>query len=162
MVTGSYEGLINNMGKNFGLILFYFALSSILTWGFIAVSPLYISKEQMMWSGVIAGSKWMIQLVAAFLFLKEKKWDFMRRIGFVCFLGSALLIPAYLLLAALGFATSDIFLGALFVSVTAMIFLYYRAVIKTEISLLWLAIWLQCLAIAISLQLTVIFNVWNF
>jgi hypothetical protein len=149
-------------GKNAGLVLFYFILSGILTWGFIALSPLYISAEQMMWSGVIAGGKWLIQLVAAFLFLQEKKWDFMRRIGFVCLIGSALLIPAYLLLAAVGFETSNNFLGALFISVAAMIFLYYRAVLKTEISLLWLAVWLQCLAIAISLQLTVIFNVWNF
>jgi hypothetical protein len=39
-----------------------------------------------------------------------------------------------------------------------MIALYYQAVKKTGLSLKWWAGWLVCLAVAITLQLTVVFG----
>lgn len=148
--------------KNLTLIFFYFTLSTLLTWWFIAVSPLYISLEQMLWSCGIAGGKWMIQLIAAFLFLKEKKWDFIRNIGSVCLIGSLLLLP-YCILASFHLAEKpSFFIGSLVLAVITMIILYYRAVKKSGISLYWWISWLLCLALAVSLQLTTVFNVLRF
>jgi len=150
------------MFKKLALIGFYFTLSSLFTWWFIAVSPLYISFEQMLWSCGIAGGKWMIQLLAGFVFLKERKWDFIARIGFVCFIGSLLLIP-YAFAATLHLADSTtFFIASLVVAVLAMIFLYQKAVQQTGLKKTWWYAWLICLAIAVSLQLTVVFNVVRF
>jgi len=148
--------------KNLSLIFLYFTLSTLMTWWFIAVSPLYISLEQMLWSCGIAGGKWMIQLVAAFLFLKEKKWGFIRNIAWVCLIGSVLLLP-YAVAASFHVAENALFfIGSLILAVITMIFLYYRAVKKTGISLFWWMGWLLCLTVAVSLQLTVVFNVFSF
>jgi len=145
--------------KNSLLIFFYFTLSTLLTWWFIVVSPLYIDVEQMLWSCGIAGGKWMIQLVAAVVLLKEKKWDFIRRIGLVCLVGSFILLP-FCFAASQNLADSThFFIGSLIAAVCVMIYLYYRAVQQTMISLFWWFGWLICLAIAISLQLTLVFNV---
>lgn len=145
--------------KNITLFSFYFTLSTVITWWFIVVSPLYISVEQMLWSCGIAGGKWMLQLMAAFVFLKEKKWDFMRRIGFVCLIGSLILVP-YCVAASFHLTDqANFFAGSLIVAVLVMIFLYYQAVRQMKINLFWWIGWLICLAIAISLQLTVVFNV---
>jgi hypothetical protein len=43
-----------------------------------------------------------------------------------------------------------------------MIILYRNAVVKSEIAMGWWYFWLFCLAIAISLQLTVVFKVAQF
>lgn len=145
--------------KKIFFISFYFTLSTLLTWWFIAVSPLYISFEQMLWSCGIAGGKWMLQLIAAFIVLKDKKWDFISRIGLVCLVGSLILVPFCL---AASFHVADqtgFFIGSLIVAVLVMIYLYHQAVQKTNINLVWWFAWLICLAIAVSLQLTVVFNV---
>jgi len=148
--------------KNIILIFLYFTLSTLFTWWFIAVSPLYISFDQMLWSCGIAGGKWMVQLIAGFLFLKEKKWDFMRNIGWVCLIGSLLLVP-YCLAASFHLAgNTDFFIGSLILAVVTMIFLYHQAIKKINISRYWWLGWLLCLVIAVSLQLTVVFNVLRF
>lgn len=148
--------------KNLRLIFLYFSLSTLFTWWFIAVSPLYISFEQMLWSCSIAGGKWMIQLIAGYLLLKEKKWDFIRNIGWVCLVGSLLLLPYAIAASCRVAAIAPFFVGSLIMAVLAMIFLYYQAVKKTGISLYWWIAWLLCLALAVSLQLTVIFKVIRF
>ncbi len=148
--------------KKLVLIFLYFTLSTVFTWWFIAVSPLYISFEQMLWSCGIAGGKWMIQVAAAFLFLKKKKWDFIRNIGGVCLAGSIVLVP-YSIAAFFHLAESaTFFIGSLIVAVAAMIVLYHQAVKKTGVSWYWWIAWLICLAIAVTLQLTVVFNVIGF
>lgn len=109
----------------------------------------------MILSGTIAGAKWLLQIIAAFIFLKEKKWEFIGRIAFVCFIGSCVLftynIMNYLPLSLGGFSQ---FLFAISLSVITMIFLYYRAVRKTAISMMWFWGWIVSLAIAILLQVT--------
>ncbi|MBC7486288.1 MAG: hypothetical protein H7282_06020 [Cytophagaceae bacterium] len=147
--------------NNLSLIFLYFTLSTLLTGWFIAVSPLYISTEQMLWSCGIAGGKWTIQLIAGFLLLKEKKWDFIRNIGWVCLIGSILLVP-YCLSASFHLeAGTPFFIASLIIAVIAMIFFYYQAVKKTGITLFWWMTWLLCLAVAVSLQLTIVFNVFK-
>lgn len=141
------------------LFVVYFALSTLFTWWFVAVSPLYISEQQMLLSTAVAGGKWAIQLVLAFFLLGSGFSLFARHIGFVCFVGSCILLP-YVLLSITGVADSaPFFVGSLIVSVITMIGFYYRAALESGAGLKWWFFWLACLATAVTLQLTVVFHV---
>ena len=144
--------------KNILLFLLYFGMSAVLTWMFVVICPLYISQEQMLLSTFIAGGKWAIQIILALSFLKEKSLLFLRKIGFVCFVGSLFLIP-FIISAFLGFSNNGkFFFGSLIFAVLVMIFFYYWAVKELELPTYWWIFWLICLAIAITLQLTVVFH----
>jgi len=144
--------------NNIKFAAFYFLLSTLITWWFIEASPLYSSTSQKLLSCAIAGAKWNIQILAAMVFLQEKKWVFLRNIGFTCLVGSLILLPY-----SIGsFISKDndgsFFIISLIVSVFAMVFSYYISVKKSEVGTHWFAGWLFCLAVAITLQLKVIFN----
>ena len=101
----------------------------------------------------------MKKIIIAFLFLKEKKWEFIKNIGWVCLAGSLVLIP-YIISAKMQWAAdSNFFIGSLFAAVVLMIWRYYKAVVKTGVSIKYWYFWLVCLAAAITLQLTVVFHV---
>jgi hypothetical protein len=145
--------------KNQILFVIYFGLSTLITWWFVTASPLYISSGQQLLSTAIAGGKWGLQIVLAFILLGTKRWPFIRNIGFVCFLGSCILIP-YIAMSSVGIANGvHFFVGSLVASVVAMICYYYKAIRSTGVSIKWWFFWLACLATAIILQLTVVFNV---
>ena len=144
--------------KNSLLFVLYFVLSAVLTWWFVIYSPLYISKEQMLLSTFVAGGKWAIQIVLGLLFLKEKALPFLRKIGFVCFVGSLILVPFILSALAKWSNSGTFFFGSLVVAVFVMIYFYYRSVRELALPLKWWFFWLTCLAIAITLQLTVVFH----
>jgi hypothetical protein len=139
--------------------ILYFLLSTLITWWFIESSPLYISTEQMVLSCTIAGGKWLVQLVAAFFILKEKKWIFIKYIGYTCFVGSVILIPNCISSTLNFHNSSAFFIGSLIFSVLLMISLYYQSAKKSKVSIKWFYGWLICLAIAITLQLTLVFNI---
>ncbi len=144
--------------KNILLFILYFALSAVLTWMFVVLCPLYISQEQMLLSTFIAGGKWGIQIILALLFLKENALPFLRKIGFVCLIGSMILIP-FIISAYFGFNNSgEFFFASLIVAVAVMIVAYYHSVKDLELPIKWWIFWLTCLAIAITLQLTVVFH----
>lgn len=150
---------MNRIFRNQFYAFIYFTNSTLFTWWFVFVSPLYISDEQMILSTSVAGGKWAIQIIGAFLLLGEKKWLFIKNIGFVCFIGSCILSP-YVLLSVTGVtASAPFFIGSLIISVAVMIGLYYRAIKLSEVKINWWYFWLACLAIAVSLQLTVVFHV---
>lgn len=139
-------------------IILYFILSAILTWLFIILCPVYVSTRQMLLSTSIAGGKWMIQIILGLALLKDKSFIFLKKIGFVCLTGSVILIP-YIISATLKISNSSaFFFGSLIAAVIAMIILYFKAVNQTEISIKWWWFWLICLATAIFLQLTIVFN----
>lgn len=147
----------NLKNKNIALAFIYFLLSTIITWWFIKEAELlYFSQHKMLLSCTVAGAKWGIQICAAFLFLKEKKWDFIKRIGFTCFIGSCILLP-YCLFSFIREIDKS-FLLSLIIAVLVMIAMYYQAVLKTNISKKWFWGWVLCLAAAISLQLLVVFK----
>ena len=148
--------------NDFLAFLLYFAMATILTWWFVILCPLYISTNQMLLSTTIAGAKWLIQILAALVFLKEKLFLFLKKIGFVCFIGSCLLIP-YIVFAAEGISNApEFFFGSLIASIFAMVIYYYRVVKQINLPLKWWMGWLLCLAIAISLQLTLVFHYLRF
>lgn len=150
---------MSDIRKNQLLFLLYFALSAIITWGFVAVSPLYISKEQMLLSIAIAGGKWALQIVLALLFLYDKTWEFLKNIGIVCLIGSCILLP-YALFAQSGITNSpQFFIGSLISAVLVMIPAYRQALLSSNVTIKWWYFWLLCLAVAITLQLTVVFHV---
>ncbi|MBP6431080.1 MAG: hypothetical protein KA319_04880 [Ferruginibacter sp.] len=146
------------MSKNITLTAVYFILSTLITWWFIvAGKTLYFSTEKMIISCCIAGAKWSIQIIAALFILKEKKWEFIKRIGFTCFIGSCILLP-YCFFENIR-SIDKSFLLSLVAAVLVMIVLYYKAVIKTKLSTKWFWGWIVCLATAISLQLFVVFKI---
>jgi hypothetical protein len=140
----------------------YFLLSTIITWLFIVKSPLYFSSRQQILSCSIAGAKWGIQILLALLFLGIKKWVFIERIGFTCLIGSIVLLPYYFSAALSWNSSSQFFTGSLIVAILAMIVSYYRNIKSIAVNVKWWLFWLACLAIAISLQLTLVFHVINF
>lgn len=144
--------------RNFQLFILFFFLSAIITWLFIILCPVYVSTRQMLLSTAIAGGKWMIQIILGLALLKDKSFIFLKKIGFVCLTGSVILIP-YIISATLKISNSSaFFFGSLIAAVIAMIILYFKAVNQTKISIKWWWFWLICLAIAIFLQLTIVFN----
>jgi hypothetical protein len=137
----------------------FFGLSAVLTWAFVAVSPVYLSPEQMLLSTLVAGGKWGIQIGLALALLGGRAWLFIRNIGAVCLVGSVVLVP-YAVAGLLGLEVGgEGFCGSLAVAVAAMIGGYFRAVRSSGVALGWWYGWLGCLAVAVTLQLTVVFQV---
>lgn len=130
---------MQNNKNNIIRAIIYFLLSAVLTGIFIANKFwFYDSVNQMILSGTIAGSKWLIQIIAALIFLKEKKWEFIRRIGFVCFVGSSVLFLYNILFyLPLPLGAFSLFVQSNGLSVLVMIMMYYRAVQKTGLPLKW-------------------------
>ena len=145
------------MQKTITLSILYFLLSTIITWWFIKEAALlYVSPNKMIASCSIAGAKWGIQIVAAFIFLKEKKWDFIKKISFTCLVGSCILLPYCLFESIRNIEKS--FLYCLIFAVVIMIPSYYFSVKKINISTKWFWGWMCCLATAISLQILYVFK----
>jgi hypothetical protein len=144
--------------KNIILALLYFLLSTIITWYFIDQGKLlYFSKTQMLLSCTIAGAKWGIQILAALLFLKSEKWIFIQKIGFVCLVGSCILLPYCFFESIRNIEKS--FLWSLIIAVLVMIFMYFRTVMALHLPEKWFWAWVSCLAIAIGLQIIVVFKI---
>lgn len=152
---------MNNSNKIY-LAILYFFLSTAITWWFVDVCPLYSSLQQKLLSTGIAGAKWGLQIVAAYFFLTEKKWDFLKNLGATCLAGSVILIPYSF---AASFTTLNdplFFIASLIIAVLLMIILYFLNVQKLALPKKWFWGWIFCLAIAITLQLTIVFSVINF
>jgi hypothetical protein len=137
----------------------FFTVSTLITWWFIQVCPLYNSMQQKLLSCGIAGAKWGIQILAALFLLKEKKWLFVKNIGIACLIGSVILLPYAVCAQFFTISSAGFFTGSLLLAVAAMIYVYALAVRATGAGIKWWLGWLGCLAVAILLQLTVVFNV---
>lgn len=145
--------------KDIALLILYFAISTVLTAWFIDQKYIvYANNSQMLLSGTIAGGKWVIQILAALVFLKHKKFEFIRKIGEVCAIGSAILLTFYVV-DYLPFSHEYNFIIPIVLAVLVMIVLYFRAVISTKLNLKWFFGWILCLCIAVLLQLTIVFHV---
>ncbi len=152
---------MNNSRKIY-LALLYFFLSTVITWWFVDVCTLYTGLQQKLLSTGIAGAKWGLQLGAAYFFLADKKWEFIKNIGFTCLVGSVILLPYPVVTVFLKIDNAQFFVGSLIVAVLVMIVLYFLNVQKLALPKKWFWGWICCLAIAITLQLTVVFSVIKF
>lgn len=150
---------MNTTSKNAVLAILYFLLATLLT-GLFLVNKfwLYSSIAAMIASGCIAAGKWLIQIGTALILLEDKKWEFIKRIAWVSLVGSCILF-SYNLMGLMHSTLSGFsqFVLAIAFSAVVMLFLYYKAVKKTELQAEWFWGWILCLVIAIILQLTVIF-----
>jgi hypothetical protein len=125
------------LSKDILLFFFYFLLSTLFTRWFVVLCPNYLISEQMILSTSIAGGKWMLQIIAAFLFMKDKAVSFVKNIGFVCFVGSTILLP-YVISALTGFNKDPIFFFlSLVFPVVTMIVIYRNAVLKSQVAMGW-------------------------
>lgn len=145
-------------GKAIILSIIYFGLSTLITWVFVDRSSLYVSEQQKFLSASIAGGKWALQIFAALVWLKEKRWLFIKNIGLTCLIGSIILAP-YCFNQYLHIDDEKLFVASLILSVLVMIAHYRFSVLRTGIAVRWFYGWLFCLAIAVTLQLTVVFGV---
>ena len=151
-----------NNTRNIYLALLYFFLSTAITWWFVAVCPLYTGLQQKLLSTGIAGAKWSLQIVAAYFFLTQKKWDFLKNMGATCLVGSIILLPYAISATISTLNSATFFIGSLLIAVAVMIVLYFLNVQKLALPKKWFWGWICCLAIAIALQLTVVFSLIKF
>jgi hypothetical protein len=147
------------LNKKIIIAAFYFFISTLITWWFIEASPLYTSMQQKLLSCGIAGAKWSLQIIAALLLLKDKKAHFLKNIGLTCLIGSIILLPYTILSVGFGINGTNFFIGSLLLAVAVMILMYAMSVKNAGLPLLWWLGWLICLAVAVTLQLTVVFHV---
>ncbi len=130
----------NQKSRTDGLLaVVYFLLSALLTGLFIVPKFwLYSNMGAMIASGSIAAAKWLLQIGAALILLNSKKWEFIKRMGGVCLVGSCILFSYNLMdLLALPLSGFSQFILAIALAILAMIILYYRAVKKTGLSVKW-------------------------
>lgn len=136
----------------------YFFGSTVITWWFIVGgADLYTDRDKMILSCSIAGAKWTVQILAALILLDDQRWPFIRRIGATCMTGSVILLP-FCFTAMREWAGLQGFLYSLLASVLVMIALYYINVRRSQLKMSWFWGWIGCLAVAIMLQLTVVFH----
>jgi len=151
-----------NDPKKISLAIIYFMLSTAITWWFVDSSPLYESLQQKLLSTGIAGAKWCLQIAAAYFFLGNKRWEFIKHIAATCLVGSVILLPSAILASFNDFNSATFFVISLLTAVVVMISLYYWAVKRSALAYKWFWGWIICLGIAITLQLTVVFSVIKF
>ncbi|MFI5452510.1 hypothetical protein ACHMWN_10165 [Pedobacter sp. UC225_61] len=150
---------MQNVQKDISLAILYFLISLFISIVFISQNDLlYIDANQMILSTSIAGAKWGIQIVAALIFLRKKKFEFIRRISLVCLIGSISLL-SYYVIALFPLSNWQQFALTLIICVAAMLIFYFIAVKKSRVGLQWYFGWMICLIIAILLQLTCVFHI---
>jgi len=150
---------MQNVQKDISLAILYFLVSLFISIVFISQNDLlYIDANQMILSTSIAGAKWGIQIVAALIFLRKEKFEFIRRISLVCLIGSISLL-SYYVIGLFPLSNWQQFVLTLIICVITMLIFYFIAVTKSRVGLQWYFGWIFCLIIAILLQLTCVFNI---
>jgi hypothetical protein len=132
----------------------YFFIAAALTIFFISGKLwLYSSERTMRISAAITGIKWLVQVIAAIVLLGDKKWTFIRGLGFVCLSGSLTLYLYYLFpflpIAIDGFSQ---FIVSVASSILVTILMYYNIVQQNRISVAWFFGWAACLSVSFLLQ----------
>ena len=131
-----------------------FALSTLITALFIRAYEGYVSQQSMLLSGSIASGKWAIQIVAGVLLLGEKRWLYVSELATTCLIGSLTLLPY-----AMFSGGPEFFFGSLGVSILTMGVVICLRLSHDWLSWHWKALWFILLACAVTLQLTVVFDV---
>ena len=98
--------------------------------------------------------KWGIQLLLAASLLGSRRWAYFREMGVVCAVGSCVLVPFIVLGGGWSF-----FVGSLVACVISMGLLVVYRLSSISVSMRWAILWFVFLAVAVSLQLTVVFDV---
>jgi hypothetical protein len=131
-----------------------FALSTVITALFIRAYEGYVPHESMLLSGSIASGKWAIQIINGMLLLGEKRWLYISELATTCLIGSLTLLPY-----AIFSGGPEFFFGSLGVSILTMGVVICWRLSHIWLSWHWKALWFILLACAVTLQLTVVFDV---
>ncbi|MEI9955032.1 MAG: hypothetical protein WDM90_01650 [Ferruginibacter sp.] len=94
--------------------------------------------------------------------MQEKKWIFIKNIGSTCLVGSIILLPYAIVASCSNFNGATFFVSSLLTAVLIMIVLYFLNVKRLGLPMKWFWGWIFCLAIAITLQLTIVFSIIKF
>jgi hypothetical protein len=143
------------MMKSKHLALLYFLLSVVITYVFIDSNVVYNSYQIKLIALTIASVVWGIQVVGAFIFLKNKKYLFLREAGKVCFWGSVSLMASVVINYLFAFPLQvQLQVSAINVllSIILMTFLFTKFLKQLHLSYKWVVVWLLCLSIAVPLQ----------
>jgi hypothetical protein len=130
-----------------------FTLSILITGLFIRAYDGYVSPESMLLSGSVASAKWAIQMFAGLCLLGEKRWLYSRELATACLIGSLTLLPF-----ALFSGGPTFFFGSLLFCILTMGLVICLRLSCIGLSWYWKALWFILLACAVSLQLTVVFD----
>lgn len=131
-----------------------FLLSTLITARFIRAYGGYPSQEIMLLSGSIAGGKWLIQITLGWFLLGEKRWLHTRALAVTCLVGSVVLLPFASIPGGTAF-----FFGSLLASICAMGVTVVLRLKEAGFTWQWSALWFLLLAIAVTLQLTIVFHI---
>ena len=134
-------------------VVIAFLLSTLLTAAFILRYGHYPSGGIMLLSGSVAGGKWAIQIVLGYLLLGPQRWLYLSQLGTTCAIGSFILLPY----AIVGGGPS-FFFGSLVAAVLVMALDFFIRIRRNQFPIRWYFLWLGLLAIAVTLQLTVVFR----
>lgn len=134
-------------------IVVSFLLSTLFTALFIRAYDGYVSERIMLLSGCVAGGKWAIQMVAGWCLLGKRKWVYLSTLATTCLIGSTVLLPYAALSGGAGFFFGSL-IGSIVVMAASLVGLQRRA----GFSWRWQALWFGLLAVAVTLQLTVVFH----
>src|SRR5688500_8395601 len=84
---------LHMLSRDLLLAILYCLRSAALPRWFVALCPWYIRNPQMLLSPGTAGGKWLVQVMLGLVLLNDKSLTFLKNTGFVCFIGSCILIP---------------------------------------------------------------------
>lgn len=139
--------------RQIAIIIGAFALSILITGLFIRAYGGYVSLESMLLSGSIASAKWAIQMIAGLCLLDEKRWLYIRELAAACLIGSLTLLPY-----AFFSGGPTFFFGSLLFCILTMGLVICLRLSRIGLSWHWQVLWFILLACAVSLQLTVVFD----
>ncbi|MEO3403852.1 hypothetical protein AAFN85_08100 [Mucilaginibacter sp. CAU 1740] len=142
--------------RNAIIAIIYFAVSGLVTAWFIGQKFGYLASPlTILFSNFVSVFKWAAIVVAAILLLEGNKWEFIRRIGFACFMGTCMLLSIFIT-RRLHIDSWQQFTYPVFLALFVMTVLCYAAVYRTGLSIKWFLGWIICLIIGIVLQTQVV------
>jgi len=138
-------------------IAFAILLSSFITWRFGASVGHYTQTDN---AGIkmllIAGTGWCVQMIYAFLFMKQQRGEYLGHLATLMIIGVLLLLPGILLSAVTNYRYAVIPVLSVLLSSGTMLWQHSLRTKNLKLSQVWTIAWL-C-----SLQLTALFWVTRF
>jgi hypothetical protein len=136
----------------------YFSISLILTAIFILSRPIYITREQLEESLIVAGGKWVLQIILAIVLLKRRRFSFIHALGRISLFSTLFFLPFIVSSWLEIYDAPPFFLGSMAVAGFTSIYIYYLEVKRLYLSMGWWYFWLFSLALSVALQAIFVFR----
>jgi hypothetical protein len=136
----------------------YFGISLILIAVFILSRPIYITREQLEESILVASGKWVLQIVLAIVLLKRRRLSFIHALGRICLLSSIFFLP-FIVSSWLEINNDPLFfIASMAIAGFITIYRYYLEIKRLNLSMGWWYFWVFSNALSVALQVTVVFR----